>query len=179
MRKLTSITLIFVLALLLISCSDGDSPTSSDNPKKLWPLNVGNTWILSSGDTVSVDTTIDKTENTYFGVIFSGEGELMVNKKTGLYVYNSDSERAELFLKYPIQEGESYSGYYDNNDLNIVCLNVDTNIVTNAGSFNSIVYSIDNPETDWETIWYVSPGIGIVGGKYNNEINTLEFYNLK
>ena len=190
MKKI--ILLLPLIICILLSCSD--NTTNPSDAKEIWPLKVGNYWVLKS-------TSYDKlgnVESEYTDTIIVFKDSLWNSKKIfalkslneniffkydfayyqngSMYGINFKTDRVDTFLiiKYPGKVGEVIIGINDT----LTITSVNETYKTIAGDFICYKYSGDRNYGYLAELFdmYFSPGIGMVGNELFTKRVGSEFY---
>ena len=172
MKPLASISLLGLLLFTLSSCRKSN-PVNSSSGQQMWPLQVGNTWVMrwdrldTSGNVLSsgYDTTLVTGDtlisgNTWYHVSWGGiSTDLMINKSDG--VYNMSNGTAQPTWKYPAKVGDQYVLLAGSHYMNIQ--STDTSLTVPEGIYSCYEYRdfqvADNLPTEVD---FLSPGVGPV-----------------
>lgn len=166
--KIFNIIIIFLFALIMITCSNKSNPVDGTGRNEIIPLNINNTWnyhftafdtsgIINFSFNVSdkiMGDTIINGQRWYF----QDKGSLFfTNKSNGYYTfdrYAMDTAKINLAYKYPSIKGDKYS-YWK-------VVKSDTQITVPAGNFICVLYSyrLKSKESFSYYDVYINPGIG-------------------
>ncbi|MGA2298607.1 MAG: hypothetical protein ABSG15_13760 [FCB group bacterium] len=186
MKKILFLSLFSLI--ILVSCKD--NTTSPVSQTVIWPLAVGNYWVIkisiydSTGKSVfiQIDTmkvisdSIINSEKVYniqllHDTIFSFDYNYLCNRADGLYNYFNinNSFVASLVLKYSGNAGDTYIS--DSSTIKIDSINAIVKVP--AGNFECYKYSVEYFNGFyWEKgPIYLSPGIGFIYEEYYIPLN--------
>lgn len=192
---------IILLLFFLYGCG-GDNPTRFNQYRDLIPLQKGNQWrytvhsIDFTDSTRSVDTTytieiseelqIDNDSEKIVVYIWDSSDDtrfksIAGNTKDGFCFYGTISDvdtflLKTLFLKYPVNVGETWNYFTPSTNLEgeislgdtliVECLSLSENLETPSGNYSSVLYHFrknTSPEFTLDFYWYVKPDLGPVG----------------
>jgi hypothetical protein len=196
-------TLMTLAAILCVSCNTTNSPTGTI---EIWPLKIGNMWVVKNTDYDSLgnitrtksDTmivlkdTIVKNEKVFI-VQSQSYGHvsnvIVLNRSDGFYLVDIRPDTVYYYLayKYPAKVGDIYTGLGSN----IQIKSINSPITAKPGNFSCYKYFNENqyPNIYFNQTIYVSPGVGLIysvdstrekGGKiYMDSKSEIQSYILK
>jgi hypothetical protein len=170
MKKLL-ILLAFLFIILLSGCKN--NPTGPTNAKEIWPLKIGNNWVLKSYHLDSLGNITDTLSVTYHvdsDTTINGQKIYIINHYTfplyccnlsdGFYQYSVNQAGHDtliIALKYPVNEGDIFLSGLDTFHVK----STNENISVPAGNFSCIHYEIIGNVVG-KTVIYCTPGVGLI-----------------
>jgi len=212
MKKVINIVfLTFLVVFLSSSCSD-DSTTAPNQSENLIPLKTGNYWELKisehyEGDYewqgrkfkigkekkvngenfyefIVVYITRDKLVEDYGYDKYSRDTVYIRKGDEGYYINNE--EYTYLFLKYPIEPGDSWTIISPSETDTVKCISKNINVATPIDNYECISYKLSgSPSPFVDAKYYISKGIGFIGevegglNDYKDRKRLLNSYNLE
>jgi hypothetical protein len=181
MKTITSLVCVLILPVLLLfsGCSEDESnPTPPNTTSVIWPLVIGNTWIMQNyalnpitGQLVlgEPDTTVVSTDTTIQGVKWyilraSGADPGYATNKTDGYWVIDEQMVPRLMLKYPVQVNDSYpviqtSG--GSNDTSLITVtSVNQSVTVPAGTFTCVTYRMTDAANTMVVTYHLEPNKG-------------------
>ena len=168
MKNYFIFVIMFLLSLSAISCKKDNNPINNTdiNPNKIFPLSVGNQWIVqvtnydTTGavhytqiDTITIlrDTTIQSEK------WFIGYG-IMTNRNDGLYDYQaSTSSVISLRYKFPTTVNSNY--LYRGSQTKVI--SISDSITVQAGNYICYHYRVGFDGISYSDE-YFSPNVGLI-----------------
>ncbi len=168
--------LLFFLGIgvFIIFAGCKNNSTEPANAKEIWPLKVGNNWVLKSHGYDSLGNVTD-TINTTFTVISdttikgiqlyvikevinsNSNNIYYCNLSDGFYQYLTYKDSLSLILKYPVSIGETFLSGIDTFQIK----STNEQISVPAGNFSCCHYENTGNSIN-KTIYYCTPGVGII-----------------
>jgi len=162
MKYFTVILTLFVF--VIFGCKDDTtSPDDTNQNKNVYPLKVGNQWIYSVGDTITIYKT--ETLNGKLSYCIDGDDDYTFGERNlyyeGTIVYGwegTDTVAVQIF------------------DESILESLPKEQVLTPAGTFDTYKYSWGNLTTK---IYWFAKGVGVVRAELNGNVRELVKYTLK
>lgn len=182
------LVLLLICSGIYLGCDSVSSPTGDYTIQNVFPMKVGNMWILHRveyaqdgsiaeeyDDTLSIDSSGIEGGHSGFFFNYSNEGEFVYYSGTDLLRYSVQSDRSTLMLRYPMElntdlvvRDTAYDGYRSKQTIRLV--SKDFQVAAPAGTFNCLKYemtSMSGPDTAFVTSSmdnvYFAPNIGFIG----------------
>lgn len=171
MKRVVCLLLLIVLSS---DCSDNDKSSNPKEAVEIWPLKIGNRWVLedqlldSVGNVLQLDTTAiliakDTTiegGTWYIATANGSSGEMLPGQIRDDGMWGWDGDSAVLVWKYPATIGDVFIIGFDT----VTTVSIDTSITVPAGTFVCINYRWkDNFEPNRIYQYhFLSPGVGYV-----------------
>lgn len=164
--------LAILTATLFSACDSGGANEETDDV--LVPLEEGNEWRYNSNfgeETLSLlEVTEEGNASLSTQYIYGTEAPVTISidaRSDGLVVGVADEEGAvldgeDMLLKYPVEDGETYR-YTDSGGDNTFEITVtETSVSVPAGSYEALLYEIDNVDRPTNSKIWIRPGLGVL-----------------
>jgi hypothetical protein len=166
----TKLRFIAIMLLsVLIFCSKKSNPTSNNNDpnnNRIFPLRVGNQWIYSNEDTISIDMSMK-----------------LINGKTSYHFIDDDDYTFGLYNLYYV--GNILYGYEEEdhiyrlfNEDSLVATLQTARISVPAGVFDTYILPVGD-ESNPNAKYWVAKGMGVVRSLRGEETINLVKYSIK
>ncbi len=181
LHRLATTAAAVLLATGLSACIFGsDDDGNGGDAVDYVPLAEGNYWRLAAGQILSVrwDVFEDSTsgDETWYGMrIFISQGELNMQSLTGdaahidgEVVFRADGLGEGVFLKDPVEEGQTWTDEWGTTEI----VSVGGSVSVPAGSFQDVV-GVKKQTPEGDQTYYFAKGVGPVKAEFTMQSLTV------